>query len=178
MNFKSVSILFSFLLLLFSCDKIDDLTKFNISYNQEVTIPSSSIVNAPFNLFTPEVTTESTSQFESNNTNKDLIEDIRLESLNLTITSPGNGNFNFLRSIRIFISSDDLPEKEIAWKENIENDNSSSLSLETLNEDIQEYIKKDTYSLRVRTTTDETIRESHTVNIESIFFVDAKILGI
>lgn len=179
MHLKSLSILIlSFLFFTLSCDKIDNLTKFDITYNQEVVIPSSSLVSLPFSIFTPEVTTNSASTFESNNTNKDLIEDIRLTELNLNILSPNDGNFNFLKSVEVFISSKNFPEKRIAWKENIEENNSSYLSLETLNEDIQDYIKEDKYTLRVETITDETIKEDHKINIESILFVDAKILGI
>lgn len=179
MHSKSLSILIlSFLFFTFSCDKIDDLTKFDITYNQEITIPSSSLISLPFSVFTPETTTNSASTFESNNTNKDLIEDIRLTALNLDILTPNDGNFNFLKSIEVFISSENFPERKIAWKENIEETNSSTLSLETLDEDIQEYIKEDTYTLRVETVTDETIKEDYKINIESVLFVDAKILGI
>lgn len=179
MQFKSISILLlSFLIFTFSCDKIDELTKFDITYNQEVVIPSSSLISLPFSILTPEITTNSASTFESNNTNKDLIEDIRLTSLELSIVSPNNGNFNFLKSIEIYMLSENFPEIKIAWKENIDDNNLPNLSLETIDEDIKEYIKEDTYTLRVETVTDETINEDHNINIESVFFVDAKILGI
>lgn len=172
---------FTIITLLFfvsSCDKIDELTKFDITYNQEIVIPSTSIINLPFSIFTPETSTNSESTFSNNNTNRDLIEDIRLTDLVLEINSPGDGNFNFLNSIEIYMSSENLPEIKIAWKENIGNNSSSVLNLDTLDEDIKDYIKKDTYTLRVETVSDETIREDYNINIESVFFVDAKILGI
>ena len=161
-----------------SCDQLDELTHFNMDFEQEVVIESSVIVDLPYNVITPEINSNSESSFENNNTHKDLIEDIRLTSMVLEIKSPSNGSFNFLNSIEIFLSADDEDEVRIAWKENIPANGSMLIELDVSNDDLKSFLKKDTFSLRLETVTDELITSDHHIDVKSSFFVDAKILGI
>jgi len=163
---------------LVSCDQIDNLTKFNMDYDSSMTIPSSTGINLPFVLNTPETQSNSESEFESNNTHKDLIEDIRLRVLELTLTSPDNEDFSFLESIKIYIVAEGLQEIEIAHNENVAETVGKLLKLQTVDVDIKDYIKKDKFSLKVEAVTDEVIAADHNIDIHSEFFVDAKILGI
>ncbi|MET2985817.1 hypothetical protein [Aureibaculum conchae] len=175
---KYFLVLILVLTALISCDEIDNLTKFNMDYDSSMTIPSSTGINLPFVLNTPEMQSNSESEFESNNTHKDLIEDIRLRVLELTLTSPDNEDFSFLESIKIFIVADGLQEIEIAFNEDVAATTGKTLKLETIDVDIKDYIKKDKFSLKVEAVTDEVIAADHHINIHSEFFVDAKILGI
>lgn len=177
MKFKIYLLLISFIGIV-SCDKIDELTKFDIDYKQSITIPSSTVFTAPFSILTPDTETNSESSFESNNTRKDLIEEIKLTKLNLTVTSPSDGNLQFLKSVTIFIEAEDLEETKIAWKEDISEPVGNYLELEVSNEDLKEYIKKASYKLKVNTITRSTLKEDHDIEINTTFFVDAKILGI
>ncbi|GAB5557329.1 MAG: hypothetical protein SchgKO_15420 [Schleiferiaceae bacterium] len=170
---------FTLLSLFFlGCSKLDEFTQFSITYDSEVTIPAATPVDLPFNLITPPISTESGSAFSSNNTNKDLIETIFLTDFTLSLKTPEAGNFNFLETIEIYIEADNLPEIKLAWLDDIPNDGSRILELETTAQDLKSYIKKDEYSLRFATTTDEVLTQDHVIDVESIFFVDAKILGI
>jgi len=166
------------LILLTGCDKIDELTQFNLEYSQTIVIPSSTGIDLPFNISTPEIESNSESTFSSNNTHKDLIEEITLTEMKLTLSSPENGDFGFLKSIEIFISAEGVPEQKIAWNENIPDDIEKKLQLETSDIDLKEFIKKEKFKLRLNTVTDEIITSDHHIEVNSIFFVDAKILGI
>ena len=170
----------TFCLILFTfigCKKADELTQFNIEFNETAVIPSSTGINLPFNIFTPDVETNSTSTFEVNDTRKDLIEEITLTSLGLKITTPNNADFSFLKSISIYISADGLSESKIAWRNNVPSD-AKELKLDLTGIDLKEYIKKDSYSLRLNTVTDEAMSQDHEIDVKSTFFVDAKILGL
>lgn len=160
-----------------SCKKIDELTKFNMDYNATVVIPSTSVVSLPFNVFSPSVSSNSESTFEVNDTRKDLIEEILLKKMQLTVQSPNGGDFGFLESIEIFIDAQDLNELKIAWYENVPANQGATLDVFTTDADLKEYIKKDNFTLRVNTVTDESITSDYEINIYSQFFVDAKILG-
>ena len=116
------------------------------------------------------------STFEINDTRKDLVEEIILTKLALRLEQPEGADFSFLESINVFIKADGLSEIKIAWKENV-NSEDAYVNLETTNKDIKEYIKKDEFSLRVNAVTDEFLTSDHHINIHSVFFVDAKILG-
>ena len=149
-----------------------------MDFNNEIVIPSSTGISLPINLLTPEVETNSESTFEVNDTRKDLIEEIRLTSLILTLNAPNNADFSFLESISVYMNAQDLPEVEIAWEDDVPDNAGNQISLNVSNEDFKEYIKKDEFSLRVNTITDEILTSDHQIDIASSFFIDAKILGL
>ncbi len=172
--------LFFFFLAIFvysGCSKLDEFTKFDLEYSETVIVPSTAGLNLPFNLLTPDIETDTESTFAVNDTRKDLIEEILLKSLQATLTDPANGDFSFLKSVNIFLSADELPEIEVAWLNEIPANPGNFLELMTTEEDLKDYIKKDAFSLRVNTVTDELITSDHHIEIYSIFSVDAKILG-
>ena len=131
-----------------SCDKLDELTKFDMEYSQRATIPSSAGIDLPFDVFTPEMETNSESTFAVNDTRKDLI------------------------------AADDLEEIRIAYLEEVPEDAGNVITLDTSDADLKEYIKKDQFSLRLNTVTDELMSTDHELEVNSTFFVDAKILGL
>jgi len=171
-------LILSILFLTISCDKIDELTKFNLNYKSSVVIPASTGIDLPFDVFTPEMETDSESQFEVNDTRKDLIEEIKLTELNLVITSPDNADFSFLNSIEVYIAADGLEEIKIAEKEEVDENAGNTLDVDVFDVDLKEYIKKDNFNLRLKTVTDEVISTDHQIEVNSTFFVDAKILGL
>lgn len=175
---KKYLIIFLLILLSLSgCLFLEELTQFNMEYSESMEIPSTFGINLPFNLFTPAIETNSETTFAINDTRKDLIEEISLTTLRLTLTSPSNADFSFLKSIEIYMSTDSLPEIKIAWKNEIPNDLGTILDLETGSEDLKDYIKEDDFGLRINTVTDELLMTTHTLDLYSVFFVDARILG-
>ncbi|MCK0147420.1 hypothetical protein MWU78_17325 [Arenibacter sp. F26102] len=176
---KKCLLIFALVSVFVSCEKLlDSLTKFEMDFNQTVVIPSSSGVDLPFDVFTPETETNSTAEFEVNDTRKDLIEEIVLRKLVMTVNSPEGEDFSFLESIIIYMSAEDLPEIKIAWNEEVSANPGEQLELVTTTEDLKEYIKKDTYTLRLKTVTDEFLSTDYEIGIATTFFVDAKILGL
>ena len=160
------------------CKKLDKLTQFDMKFDTSVDIPSTVGINLPFNILTPDITTNSESSFESNDTRKDLIEKITLKTMEMTVSKPAGEDFSFLKSIEITIKADGLDDKKIAWLNDIPDNAGSTITLETTPDDLKEYIKKDSYKLDVETTTDEILTQDYTIDIHNVFFVDAKILGI
>lgn len=175
---KQVILFLILSLALMQCKRLSEFTKFELAYDETAVIPSTIGINLPFNIYTPPVNSKSESEFAINDTRKDLIEEITLTTLELTITSPEKGDFRFLRSIEIYLAADSLEEIRVAWKDNIPSDIDEFLALETSSEDLQEYIKKDAFTLRVETKTDQIIESDHEILIHSVFFVDARILGL
>lgn len=173
---KTRIIAIGIILSLFGCKKVDKLTQFNMEFNETVVIPSSSGINLPFNILSPNIESNSESTFEVNDTRKNLIEEILLTELDLTITSPSNADFSFLKSINIYLNADELNEIKIAWKESIPTD-ATVINLDVTNADLKEYIKSDNFSLRLNTETDEIITSDHHIDVHSLFFVDAKVFG-
>ncbi|MBQ4913041.1 hypothetical protein J8L85_01240 [Maribacter sp. MMG018] len=176
--YKNVLLLLFFIICITGCDKLDELTKFDINYSQNVTIPSSTGIDLPFDVFTPETETNSESKFEVNDTRKDLIEEIKLTELEMIIISPDGADFSFLNSIEVFISADGLEEIKIASLNEVPENSGNTLNLDTVDTDLKEYIKQDEFMLRLNTVTDELLSSDHELEVNTTFFVDAKILGL
>ena len=157
-----------------SCKK--KLTQFYIDYTSEVVIQSTVGQLVPFSVYTPEIATNSEVEFESNNTKKDKIESIFLRDLELRIKSPSGETFSFLNSVELFISSPLHTEQRVAFKESIPSSVGTTLICDLLDVDLQNYVKDDKFTLRVKTVTDETIPQDVVVEVYSNFFVDAKLV--
>lgn len=177
MNYRFYLLFLCFLPLL-NCSVIDELTKFDLDYDTSYTLDPVNIVGVPVSLFTSDIDTESETTFENNNTNSNSIESVKLKKLTLQISSPETGNFNFLQQIQIYMSTENIEEKEIANLFDIENANSKSLELNAINTELKDYLKEDKFKLRIVAITDETTTESYDVNFFATFKVDAKVLGI
>ena len=173
-----LTMLLFLLTVITSCKKADELTQFNMEYNSYVVISSSTGINLPINLFTPDIQTNSESTFEVNDTRKDLVEQIILEEMVLSLEQPPNADFSFLESIRIYLSAQGLPEILIAWEEQVAPNASGNLDLNTNDENLKEYLTKEEFKLKLEIVTDELITSDHEVKVRSFFFVDAKILGV
>jgi hypothetical protein len=176
-NFALILTGLALLILQSGCKHIDKLTVFNIDYNTQTVISSAVRINVPFNLITPDITTNSNSEFAINETRKDLIEEIQLTRVKLLVTVPADGDLSFLKSIKIYIKGEGLEEKLIAWNENIDTSGKTIL-LTTTPDDLQEYVKLDSISLRVNTVTNKILLTDYTIDISAGFRVDARILGV
>jgi len=160
------------------CNQLDKLTQFPLDYDETIVISSLIGLNLPFNIVTPSIKTNSTEIFEINDTRKNLVEEIQLEQLTLNIIDPLDGDFSFLESIEIYIAADGLEEVLVAWKYDIEDSVGSSLILETSGDDLTSFIVLDEFTLKFTTVTDKVVLSDQTIEVQSTFFVDAKILGI
>ena len=176
---KAFKLLFiaAMVLILNSCDDLDKYTKFDLNFTQEVTIKASTSVNLPFNLPTPPVATNSESAFKTNNTNKNLVEEINLTMLQLKVTSPAGEDFSILKSIEVFIMADGMTTEKIAWLDAVP-ENQSTIILNVSGADLKDFIFADEFSLNVKTVTDEANTRDYKIEIASTFNVNAKLLGI
>lgn len=175
---KKLSLLGVCLVMMIACKDLEKLTEFSMSYSSNITIPKSTGLDLPVTVPTPDIETNSESEFAVNDTRKDMVEEIFLTGLDMTITSPDDQTFSFLESIRVYIVAEDLPEIEVAYQENVSVSAGSQLSLETTGENLREYIVKDAFNLRVKTVTDEVLSYDTDIKIDSRFFVNAKVLGL
>ncbi len=162
-------------------DKLDDLTKFDLPYDTSFSIEASVELPLPagkeLSIPTPPVSTNSETQFEVNKTAKNLIEEIKLKELSLTVTAPEDGNFDFITSIDLYINAEGLDELKIASATDIPK-GSSVIDLTVEDVDLTPYITGNEISFKATTVTGEVVTQSIDINLHSVFHVDAKILGI
>ncbi|MDL2142031.1 MULTISPECIES: hypothetical protein [Flavobacterium] len=171
---KSKLIALSLFLSLFlsSCDAVDNLLTFTISNETSIQIKSTSPINLPSEIITPDVTTNSSAEFENNKTKASLVKDVKLKSLKLMITNPTDKTFTFLKSVHLYISTTDSDEIELAYQDNI-NASTNSIDLICTDARLDQYIKADKYKIRTKVTLKETLTKDVTVKAEMKFRVTA-----
>jgi len=168
-----------FLLLLpiisFSC-KEGKLFTFYITDQTNITIENSiTPFDLPFDIPTPDITTNSESEFEQNDTKVELVKEIVIRELSLTITSPADETFSFLKSIHLYISTDENDEIELAWKDNIASD-AKTIQLEITADVLDKFVKSSKYKIRTEVVTKETLFHDVDIQIDLKFRVTANIL--
>jgi hypothetical protein len=139
-------------------------------------VPDTAVLNVPLTFYSPGIKTSSGHSFENNNTKAQLVKEIKLDKLELTIPDPTGMTFSFLKSINIYISGNGLPELLLASQDNVSPDAGKTLTLKTTNEKLDSYIKMSSYSLRYEVVTDETFPEDITIKAEPVYTVTAKSL--
>ncbi|MFL1895570.1 hypothetical protein ACJRPK_07695 [Aquimarina sp. 2-A2] len=170
---KSFLTLFTVALSVVACDVVDDLLTFTISDDTDIEIGSGVPLATPFDIATPPVKSNSQSEFEQNDSRVDLVKEIKLTSLKLNITSPEGQTFNFLKSIRIFISdTNDENEIELASLDTIP-EGVKTLDLETTNAALDVYVKGASYNLRTEVVTKEALTNTVKVNAAMKYQVTA-----
>lgn len=166
------------ILSLVSCNAIKKLGQFYINYNTTAVFPANIPANLPVTIYSPSLATNSSQVFQSNNTAANLIQSIALHQLVLTITSPTGQTFSFLQNVSVYISTDSLPEVEIASIQNIPANIGDTLALNCTNADLENYIKATQVKLRVSGTTDQLLTTNVNVNVYAQFFVQANLLAV
>ena len=155
-----------------SCDKIDELLTFSIRSSTEIPIEKTLGVSLPFDIPTPSIKTNSEAEFENNNTSAKLVKNVFLDELKLSVKSPDDKTFSFLKDITIYISTTDDNEIELASKYDIPED-SKIINLDITNEKLDEYIKDDSYNLRTKVVSRELLGEDVTVKADMVFIITA-----
>ena len=168
---KNIICSFFCALLLFSCEEVDDLLTFHVSDRTTITIESAGF-DLPLDIATPDVTSNSEQEYQNNNTRADLVKDVKLEQLKLTITEPSGKTFSFLKTIRIFISTSQENEIELASLNNV-TATTGIIELTPTAQKLDAYAKASSYTLRTEVTTDETLTETITVQADLRFRVTA-----
>lgn len=172
MKSKLVALTLLFAAFLTSCSTVDDLLSFNISNSTSIKIQSTSPINLPSEIITPDVTTNSSAEFSNNKTKASLVKDVKIKSLQLTITDPSDKTFTFLKSVHLYISTTDSDEIELAYQDNI-NSTTKSIDLICTDARLDQYIKADKYKIRTKVTLKETLTKDVTVKADMKFRVTA-----
>ncbi len=172
MKSKSIALIFLLSLFLTSCDAVDDLLSFTISNEASIKIKSTSPLNLPTEIVTPDVTTNSSAEFENNKTKASLVKDVKIRSLKLSISDPSDKTFTFLKSIHLYISTSNSEEIELAYQDNI-NSSSNTIDLICTDKRLDQYIKADSYKIRTQVTLKETLTKDVTVKADMKFRVTA-----
>jgi hypothetical protein len=144
-----------------ACTKAKKLADINVDipYTQTVNVPSSGYstsVPIPFGGVTlpfPAVGiyTNSRQYMEQYNTITDKVVDVNLKSMTISILSPAGENFNYLDTVRLYISGNGLSEQLVAYRYDVPK-NTNTLALNTITSvNLKDYFARDTMYFRLTT---------------------------
>lgn len=159
------------------CEKLAELTKFDIPLSTKFTIPANSLVNTLITIPTPDIPTNADKIFDSNKTDTDLITSIKLKSMAVSINTPTAGTFKFLKNIEIWIKAGTLAETKLAYNSAVPAIVGNTLTVQLGDVDFKQYLTQNNVSFRIAFELDEAITEDYEIKLEPIFVVDAEILG-
>ena len=165
-------------LSLTSCDALSNLTKFEMPLSSTLTVTKiAAISTTPVVIATPDIETNSTTFFTDNGISTDLIDKVSLKKMELTVTSPTTGNFNFIKSLDIYISATGLDKTKIASLSNV----SPGLTMVPLvveSVDLKQFLMKDKVKMEFSISTDEAMTSDYTIEVKPTFLIDMKLLGL
>ncbi|MEA3450448.1 MAG: hypothetical protein U9Q83_00930 [Bacteroidota bacterium] len=167
-------VLFS-VISLYSCN---NGVTFYLNESTETTIEGSLPfnLNVPFNIPVGLINNSSSDEFENNKTIPSLINEVSLNKVTVTITSPADEDFSFLEAIHISIEySDGSNKKEIAYLDNISS-SATSIELDITNENLVPYLQEDSYKIDTEVTVKEAPGHDIDLKIDLKFKITANIL--
>jgi len=161
------------------CEKIKELTRFDIPITKTVTIPAAPVViPVPVEISTDSIETGYAAKLNEYQVSENLVDKITLKSFNMTIDAPANADFTFLKSIKIYISAKGLEKKLVASKTDISDTTGNSLMLNVEAYDFKNYIFSGKIKLYVEIVTDKVTLTDYTITATPLFTVDANLLGL
>jgi len=102
------------LLLVGGCNKVLSLLRFNVNDAQSFTVPAAyPYGTGPVTLPPVMVNSTSTSTYANNNTKAQYVQEVKLEELILTATSPAGQTFDIVKSVKLYISTDAMGTNKV-----------------------------------------------------------------
>lgn len=170
---KKILFLFPLALLFLSigCEKIDQLLTFYIEDTQNIKVAGNSVIGlipvAPI-----AVTTRSEERFKNEDTRADLVKDVSLNKLTLTITDPNNENFDFLESVTLYISTDQNDRVALASLSSVPT-GQKVINLKPSGAKLDKYLKASGYTLTTEARVKRAVAQDITMRADSRFQVTA-----
>ncbi|MBA3665375.1 MAG: hypothetical protein H0W61_14355 [Bacteroidetes bacterium] len=173
----SLSLLLPFLFCSLSCkktkEKVDELTEFDISYSNNISVPSQTMsMNVPVDFTTPDVPTQSVSKFSEHKTTEDLVSEIKFTKMRVSVSS---GNLDFLKSLSVYVKASGVGEQLIATKNPIPT-GLTTLDLDLQDVNIKNFIIQPNIQFRVTVTIDASTLAGQTLNLAETAHVKATLI--
>ncbi|AII52196.1 hypothetical protein [Hymenobacter sp. APR13] len=163
------------LLLTLGCKKILDLLEFTVEDSQTITVPATVPLGQFFPLSPVAVSSTSRATYANNNTSADYVQDVTLERLALTITSPTGQNFDFLRRIEVYIStSANSSDQVLLASLNPVPTGATSIELTPANQKLDVFLRGDSYMLTTKVDVVKPLGQNVTLRADSRFKVKAR----
>ncbi|AWM31570.1 hypothetical protein DDQ68_01450 [Hymenobacter nivis] len=158
-----------------SCKKLLNLLHFTVSDASSFTVPAAATATGAV-VALPGLTVSSTSSstYTNNKTSSDYVQDVTLDQLTLTTTSPATQNFDFLKSVSISIASDAAgTNKTLLAKLDAVPTGQTTIILQPVGNKLDLYLRGNSYTLFTTVTVAQVLRQNTTIRADTRFNVTA-----
>ena len=141
-------------------------------------VPPNTFINLPLDLFGGDQESDSETQYEINDTRKDLVEEVYLTAFRIEVVSPASEDLSFLKSASFFIDAEDLAEILVAEKDPVPDNTGNELSFDVAStSNLAEYIKQEPFEIRANVVTGEQRTQTIRIKGTATFDVTASVIG-
>ncbi len=160
-----------------SCDKLKHLTDINkdIEYKETVDLPGipggDTVVPAgglAADLPAYSIATNSKQYLAEYNTDAKLVTHVKLKSLTATLLQPSSQNFNFLDTLRLYVSATGQPEKLAAYKYGIAK-GQNTIEMDVVDFNLKEYFLQDSMYFRINGHFNGIPDSTSKIELKSVF---------
>lgn len=151
-----------------TCSGLDNI---DVSAEGETTIPGSplgGLLGSLSFLGFEGIDISESQEFQNQGYTKDQIDSVRVKVFTLSVTSPDDGNFDFLSKVSFFAESPGLPRVEIAQLDPIP-DGQEVLEMVLLDVELREYAVAETMTI---TTTATGTSPTNDTTIKAVVLLD------
>ncbi|MCB9232355.1 MAG: hypothetical protein H6581_11870 [Bacteroidia bacterium] len=178
---RFICMAFPALLILFTSCEPDPIIKdttvkpitFQVPDSCVMTVPPAISLNLPFDLPIIPVNTSVNQSIDNLNPLIDLVRDIYLNEMVMTITTPGE-KFDFLKHIALYARATGEPDLLMAKYDNVPSNIGNTLTLTPVPNKLDNYLKSD-FSLRVEVTVDKVF--FNPIEVKSNMLMDVTLIN-
>lgn len=167
------------LTILSSCkkNKIENVGTIPVSfeYNYPIISPIITAVDSPLVFDTYEFPTNTDEVLKESNSSSDLLQEAKLVYLTMRLTHPDTADFDFLKTISLYLFDDELGETKGAYKD-VPETGLRYIEFDLTGEDIHQYLKKDKIQFRIRGELRKPMESSIVILVQSRFAGKAGVL--
>ncbi len=155
-------------------EKVDELTEFDMSYSSDFIVPSNSItVSSPADFTTPDIPTNSSATFANQKTISSKVTEIKLTKFEIVSTT---GNFDYLKSITLYIQAAGQPDLQIATKTVIPT-GVTTVAMDLSGSNVKDYLFGTAFKLKIHVEIDGAIAMSQGMKLNETMHAKAVLIN-
>ena len=172
MNWKYLTII---AIVLISCKKIDKLTNFYFDISQEITFYTGDEPGSTIDVWTFNVLENRDTLYKENNSNVYGTNRIAISKMKLSSSDTLDNNMEYIESIEVFITANDMQEKKIAWLDKLPEEIKTSISLDFSDDDLKDYIVDKDYAKNIRIINKSTINIKASIDFSYTIYINSNL---
>lgn len=152
-----------------------------LSNTSQFPIPGNlPIINTPYSIASlPATITDIEAALTERGYKVEMVERVEVQSLDLVLHTPEDGDLSFFKTIQVYIEADGLEKVLLAEKTILESTTRlTEISLDCKKINLSDYLQKEGVKLSADITTKQEVIREHVIDVNSELKIDVKVLDL